>query len=178
MPIELGSFNVIIGMDSLAKYQAVIVCAEKIIRIPWGNETLIIHGDESNQGNIPNVQFLDDVIDSQSIHVDPAKIKSIKNWVSPKTSTEIRQFLDLASYYRRFIEGFFKISKSMTKLTQKGVNFDWGEKADDAFQLIKQKLYSASILALPEESEDFVVYCDASHKGFGVVLTQREKVTA
>ncbi|GJV03675.1 putative reverse transcriptase domain-containing protein [Tanacetum coccineum] len=66
----------------------------------------------------------------------------------------------------------------MTKLTQKGIKFDWGEKEEDAFQLIKQKLCSAPILALPEGSKDFVVYCDASHKGLGAVLMQREKVIA
>ncbi|GJZ71548.1 putative reverse transcriptase domain-containing protein [Tanacetum coccineum] len=100
------------------------------------------------------------------------------DWASPKTPTEIRQFLGLAGYYRRFIEGFSKIAKSMTKLTQKGIKFDWGEKEENAFQLIKQKLCSAPILALPEGSEDFVVYCDASHKGLGAVLMQREKVIA
>ncbi|GJS94978.1 putative reverse transcriptase domain-containing protein [Tanacetum coccineum] len=73
---------------------------------------------------IPKVQFLGHVIDSRGIHVDPAKIESIKDWASPKTPTEIRQFLGLAGYYRRFIEGFSKIAKSMTKLTQKGIKFD------------------------------------------------------
>nr|GFC27881.1 putative reverse transcriptase domain-containing protein [Tanacetum cinerariifolium] len=114
----------------------------------------------------------------QCIHVDPAKIESAKDWVSPKTPTEIRQFLGLAGYYRRFIEGFSKIAKSMTKLTQKAIKFDWGEKEENVFQLIKQKLCSVLILALPEGSEDFVVYCDASHKGLGAVLMQREKVIA
>ncbi|GJT03464.1 putative reverse transcriptase domain-containing protein [Tanacetum coccineum] len=76
-------------------------------------------------------------------NVDPAKIESIKDWASPRTPTEIRQFLGLAGYYRRFIEGFSKIAKSMTKLTQKGIKFDWGEKEENAFQLIKQKLCSA-----------------------------------
>ncbi|GJY49280.1 putative reverse transcriptase domain-containing protein [Tanacetum coccineum] len=127
---------------------------------------------------IPKVQFLGHVIDSRGIHVDPAKIESIKDWASPKTPTEIRQFLGLAGYYRRFIEGFSKIAKPMTKLTQKGIKFDWGEKEENAFQLIKQKLCSAPILALPEGSEGFVVYCDASHKGLGAVLMQREKVIA
>ncbi|GKB92267.1 putative reverse transcriptase domain-containing protein, partial [Tanacetum coccineum] len=75
---------------------------------------------------ISKVQFLGHVIDCQGIHVDPAKIESIKDWASPKTPTEIRQFLGLAGYYRRFIEGFSKIAKIMTKLTQKGVKFDWG----------------------------------------------------
>ncbi|GJR91837.1 putative reverse transcriptase domain-containing protein [Tanacetum coccineum] len=93
---------------------------------------------------ITKVQFLGHVIDSQGIHVDPAKIESIKDWASPKTPTEIRQFLGFAGYYRRFIEGFLKIA-------------------------------NAPILALLEGSEDFVVYCDASHKGLGVVLMQREK---
>ncbi|GJU25708.1 putative reverse transcriptase domain-containing protein [Tanacetum coccineum] len=127
---------------------------------------------------IPKVQFLGHVIDSRGIHVDPAKIESIKDWASPKTPTEIRQFLGLAGYYRRFIEGFLKIAKSMMKLTQNGIKFDWGEKEENAFQLIKQRLCSAPILALPEGSEDFVVYCDASHKGLGAVLMQREKVIA
>ncbi|GKF69431.1 hypothetical protein Tco_0202488, partial [Tanacetum coccineum] len=68
---------------------------------------------------IPKVQFLGRVIDSEGIHVDPAKIESIKDWTSPKSPTEIRQFLGLAGYYRRFIEGFSKIAKPMTKLTQK-----------------------------------------------------------
>ncbi|GKD87475.1 retrotransposable element Tf2 [Tanacetum coccineum] len=77
---------------------------------------------------------------------------------------------------RRSIQGFSKIAKSMTKLTHKGVKFDWGDKAEVSFQLIKQKLCSAPILALPEGSQDFVVYCDASHKGLGAVLMEREKV--
>ncbi|GKA80104.1 putative reverse transcriptase domain-containing protein [Tanacetum coccineum] len=88
---------------------------------------------------ISKVQFLDHVIDNRGIHVDPAKIESIKDWASPKTATEICQFLGLAGYYRKFIKGFSKIAKSMTKLTQKRVKFDWGEKEENAFQLIKQK---------------------------------------
>nr|GEU68370.1 putative reverse transcriptase domain-containing protein [Tanacetum cinerariifolium] len=114
---------------------------------------------------IPKVHFLGHVIDSQCIHVDPAKIESIKDWASPKTAKEIRQFLGLTSYYRRFFEGFSKIAKSMTKLTQKKVNFDWGDKKEATFQLIKQKLCSAPIIALLEGSEDFIVYCDALIKG-------------
>ncbi|GJX96336.1 putative reverse transcriptase domain-containing protein [Tanacetum coccineum] len=390
LPVELGSFDVIIGMDWLSKYHAVIDCAEKIVRIPWGNETLIVHGDGSNQGNgtrlniisctkthkyllkghhvflanitsketedrsgekrledvpivrdfpevfpeelsglpptrqvefqidlmpgaapvarapyrlapsemkelseqlqelsdkgfirpssspwgapvlfvkkkdgsfrmcidyskidlrsgyhqlrvqeedipktafrtryghyefqvmpsgltnapankernegtlkaqilellkkeelyakfskcefwIPKVQFLGHVIDCQGIHVDPAKIESIKDWASPKTPTEIRQFLGLAGYYRRFIEGFSKIAKPMTKLTQKKVAFEWGDKQEAAFQTLKTKLCSAPILALPQGAENFIVYCDASHKGLGAVLMQNEKVIA
>ncbi|GJX61031.1 putative reverse transcriptase domain-containing protein [Tanacetum coccineum] len=127
---------------------------------------------------IPRVQFLGHVIDRQGIHVDPAKIESIKDWASPKTPTEIRQFLGLAGYYRRFIEGFSKIAKPMTKLTQKKVAFEWGDKQEAAFQTLKNKLCSAPILALPQGAENFIVYCDASHKGLGAVLMQNEKVIA
>nr|GEV44508.1 hypothetical protein [Tanacetum cinerariifolium] len=119
---------------------------------------------------IPKVYFLGHVIDSRGIYVDPAKIESIKDWASPKTPTEIHQFLGLAGYNRRFIKGFSKIAKSMTKLTQKGLRFDLGEKEENTYQLIKQKLCSAPILALPEASKDFMVYYDASHKG----LDQKE----
>ncbi|GJS84460.1 putative reverse transcriptase domain-containing protein [Tanacetum coccineum] len=75
----------------------------------------------------------------------------------------------LVGYYRRFIEGFSKIAKLMTKLTQKKVKFVWGDKQEAAFQLLKQKLCSALILALPEGSEDFIAYCDASKKGLGAI---------
>nr|GEY47049.1 putative reverse transcriptase domain-containing protein [Tanacetum cinerariifolium] len=107
---------------------------------------------------LSKVQFLGHVIDSKGVHIDPAKIEAIKDWESPKTPTKIRQFLGLAGYYRRFIEGFSKIARPMTKLTQKNVKFDWGEKAEVAFQFLKQKLCSVPILALPEGSENFVVY--------------------
>ncbi|GKA39035.1 putative reverse transcriptase domain-containing protein [Tanacetum coccineum] len=127
---------------------------------------------------INTVKFLGHVIDSSGIHVDPAKIEAVKNWASPTTPLEIRQFLGLTSYYRRFIEGFSKIAKPMTELTQKNQKFDWGEEQEEAFQLLKQKLCAAPILALPEGSDDFVVYCDASIKGLGVVLMQRMKVIA
>ncbi|GKF61461.1 putative reverse transcriptase domain-containing protein, partial [Tanacetum coccineum] len=113
---------------------------------------------------LPRVQFLGHVIDSQVIHVDPAKIESKKDWASLKMPTEIRQFLGLDGYYRRFIEGFSKITKPMTKLTQKKVKFIWGDKQEATFQLLKQKLCSAPILALLEGSEDFIAYCDASIK--------------
>ncbi|GJU65184.1 putative reverse transcriptase domain-containing protein [Tanacetum coccineum] len=118
------------------------------------------------------------VIDREGIHVDLAKIELIREWASPKTPTEIRQFLGLASYYQRFIEGFSKIAKPMTKLTQKSVEFDWGQKEEAAFQRLKRKLCSALILAFPDDCENFVVYCDASHKGLGAVLMQKERVIA
>nr|GFA97330.1 putative reverse transcriptase domain-containing protein [Tanacetum cinerariifolium] len=124
---------------------------------------------------ILKVQFLGHVIDKQGIHVDPVKIESVKDWASPKSPTEIHKFLGLAGYYRRFIEGFSKFAKPITKHTQKKVEFEWGDKQEAVLQLLKQKLCSAQILALPERSEDFIVYCDDSNKGLEAVLMQREK---
>ncbi|GJR29037.1 putative reverse transcriptase domain-containing protein [Tanacetum coccineum] len=347
MPVELGSFDVIIGMDWLRRCHAVIVCDEKLVQVPYGNETLTFCGNESSNGresrltviscskaqeymakgcqDLPGlpparpVEFQIDLIPGAApvarapYRLAPSEMKELseqlqelsdKGFIRPSSSpwgapvlfvkkkdgsfrmcidyrelnkltvknryplpriddlfdqlqgssiyskidlrsgyhqlrvreqdipktafrtryghyefqvmpfgltnapadekeheehlkailellkkeqlyakfsptpTEIRQFLGLAGYYRRFIKGFSKIAKSMTKLTQKGIKFDWGEKEENAFQLIKQKLCSAPILALPEGSEDFVVYCDASHKGLGAVLMQREKVIA
>ncbi|GJX55200.1 putative reverse transcriptase domain-containing protein [Tanacetum coccineum] len=101
---------------------------------------------------IPKVQFLGHVIDSQGIHVDPAKIESVKDWASPKSP------------------------RPMTKLTQKKIKFEWSDKAEAAFQLIKQKLCSAPILALPEGNEDFIAYyCYASIERVAQVLNAREK---
>ncbi|GKF71798.1 putative reverse transcriptase domain-containing protein, partial [Tanacetum coccineum] len=93
-------------------------------------------------------------IDRSGVHVDPAKIEAIKSWVAPTTLTEVRQLLGLAGFY------------------------EWGTEEEEAFQTLKQKLCGAPILALPEGTEDFVVYCDASLKGYGAVLMQREKVIA
>ncbi|GKB81694.1 putative reverse transcriptase domain-containing protein [Tanacetum coccineum] len=124
------------------------------------------------------VQFLRHIIDIRGIHVDPAKIEAVKNWESPTTPTEVRQFLGLAGYYQRFTEGFSKITKPLTELTQKNKKYIWGENQESAFQLLKQKLCEPPILALPEGNDDFVIYCVASLQGLGVVLMQREKVIA
>ncbi|GJT40581.1 putative reverse transcriptase domain-containing protein [Tanacetum coccineum] len=332
MPVEMGSFDVIIGMDWLSKYSAVIDCARKIVRIPWRNKTLIIHGDGSTQGDVtrlnievedksekkrledvPIVQdfpegapilfvkkkdgsfrmfidyrelnkltvknryplpriddlfdqpqgssvyskidlrsgyhqlrvreedilktafrtryghyefqvmpfgltntpvvfmdlmnrvcksyldkfvivFIDDILiysKNKQEHEEHlklilellkkeemyAKFSKYEFWI-PKVQflSHVIDSQGLAGYYRRFIEGFSKIAKPMTKLTQKKVKFEWGDKQETTFQLLKQKLCSAPILALPEGSEDFIVYYDASKKGLGAVLMQREKV--
>ncbi|GJV88124.1 putative reverse transcriptase domain-containing protein [Tanacetum coccineum] len=127
---------------------------------------------------LESVQFLGHVINNKGVHVDPAKVEAIRNWSAPTTPKEVRQFLGLAGYYRRFIEGFSLISKPLTKLTQKNKKYEWGTEEDEAFQTLKHKLCSAPILALPEGTENFVVYCDASLKGYGAVLMQREKVIA
>ncbi|GJX06578.1 putative reverse transcriptase domain-containing protein [Tanacetum coccineum] len=330
MPVELGSFDVIVGMDWLAKYHAIIDCAEKIVRIPWGNKTLIVHDDGSSRGNgthltgLPptqQVEFHIDLVPGAApvarapYRLAPSEMKELSEQLQelsdkgfirpsfspwgasvlfvkkkdrsfrmcinyqelnklmvknryplpriddlfdqlqgssvyskidlrsgyhqlrvreediPKTAFRTRyghyefqvmpfgltnapvdkkeyeehlkeilellkkeelytkflkcefwipkvQFLGLAGYYRRFIEGFSKIAKPMTKLTQKKVAFEWGDKQEAAFQTLKNKLCSAPILALPQGAENFIVYCDASHKGLGAVLMQNEKVIA
>nr|GEX22889.1 retrotransposon protein, putative, Ty3-gypsy subclass [Tanacetum cinerariifolium] len=94
-----------------------------------------------------SIKFLGHVINSQGVHMDPAKVEAIKSWAAPKSSTENK-------------------------------TYEWGEEEEEAFKLLKDKLNSVPILALPEGSEDFVVYCDASLKGYGAVLMQREKVIA
>ncbi|KAJ0581106.1 putative nucleotidyltransferase, Ribonuclease H [Helianthus annuus] len=127
---------------------------------------------------IHEVQFLGHVVNEKGIHVDPSKIEAIKNWEAPKTPTEVRQFLGLAGYYRRFIENFSRIAQPLTALTQKDKKYDRGVKKEEAFQLLKIKLCDAPILSLPEGTDDFVVYCDASRQGLGCVLMQRQKVIA
>ncbi|GKA76421.1 putative reverse transcriptase domain-containing protein [Tanacetum coccineum] len=124
------------------------------------------------------VQFLGHVVNRNDIYVDPSKVESVKNWKTPESSTEIRSFLGLAGYYRRFIENFSKIAKPLTLLTQKNKAYVWGDKQDEAFQILKEKLCNAPVLALPDGPDDFVVYCDASKQGFGSVLMQRGKVIA
>nr|GFB73193.1 putative reverse transcriptase domain-containing protein [Tanacetum cinerariifolium] len=113
-------------------------------------------------------EHLSHVIDKQGIHVDPTKIKSVKDCESPKSPTEIRKFLGLAGYYRRFIEGFLKVARPMTKLTQRKVKFEWGDKQEATFQLLKQKLCSAPILALPEGSEDLLYIAMLGTKGWAL----------
>ncbi|GJR26592.1 putative reverse transcriptase domain-containing protein [Tanacetum coccineum] len=126
---------------------------------------------------LESVQFLGHVINNKGVHVDPAKVEAIRNWSAPTTPKEVRQFLGLAGYYRRFIEGFSLISKPLTKLTQKNKKYEWGTEEDEAFQTLKHKLCSAPILALPKGTENFVVYCDASHKdhkSLQYILDQKE----
>ena len=127
---------------------------------------------------LKSVQFLGHVVSSQGIHVDPAKITAIQNWEVPKTATQVRQFLGLAGYYRKFIENFSILAKPLTTLTHKDKKFVWSDEQESSFQALKQKLTSAPILSLPDGDEGFAVYSDASFQGFGCVLQQNSKVIA
>ncbi|GJT11639.1 reverse transcriptase domain-containing protein [Tanacetum coccineum] len=127
---------------------------------------------------LQEVHFLGHVVNQSGIHVDPSKIEAVKNWKAPTTPSEVRSFLGLAGYYRRFIANFSKIAKPLTSLTQKNQKYEWGEEQEAAFQTLKNNLCDAPVLSLPDGVEDFVVYCDASNQGLGCVLMQRDKVIA
>ena len=116
------------------------------------------------------VQFLGHLVNQKGILVDPAKIEAMMQWEVPKSPSEIRSFLGLAGYYRRFIQDFSKIAVPLTRLTKKSVVFRWGPEQQAAFETLRRRLCEAPILTLPEGVEDFVVYCDASITGMGAVL--------
>jgi len=125
-----------------------------------------------------SVAFLGHIISSEGIEVDPKKTDAVKSWPRPLSPSDIRSFLGLAGYYRRFVEGFSSIASPLTALTQKKSKFEWSESCEKSFQLLKDKLTSAPVLTLPEGTEGFVVYCDASRVGLGCVLMQHGKVIA
>ncbi|KAK9153378.1 hypothetical protein Sjap_000858 [Stephania japonica] len=118
------------------------------------------------------VKFLGHVIGSQGISVDGDKIRAIIDWRTPETVSDIRSFLGLAGYYRRFVQDFSLIAAPMTRLTKKDVKFEWSEDCEAAFLELKRKLTSAPVLALPETGKGFSVYTDASETGLGCVLMQ------
>ena len=127
---------------------------------------------------LEEVQFLGHVINKEGILVDPAKIEAVSNWERPTTPTEVRSFIGLAGYYRRFVKDFAKIAGPLTRLTRKTEKFVWTDKCEESFQKLKERLVTAPVLALPDEKGDFVIYSDASHKGLGCVLMQHGKVIA
>ena len=110
--------------------------------------------------------------------MDPKKIEVVRDWKRPTTVTEIRSFLGLAGYYRRFVKNFSKIAAPLTKLTQKNIKFVWSVACEKSFHELKELLTSAPVLALPNETDGFVVYCDASRIGFDCVLMQKNNVIA
>jgi hypothetical protein len=118
------------------------------------------------------------VILAEGIFMDPNKVEAVLKWKRPTNMTEIRSFFGLAGYYRRFIEGFSTIASPLTKLTCKEIKFVWLEECETSFRELKERLTSAPVLALPLETEGFVVYNDASKKGLGCVLMQYGRVIA
>ena len=127
---------------------------------------------------LDQVAFLGHIITRDGLAVDPTKVEAVRSWKSPQTVAEIRSFLGLAGYYRRFVKDFSKISAPITRLTRKNVPFVWTEECEANFQILKEKLTTAPILSLPEGSGHFVIYSDASRVGLGCVLMQNGKVIA
>ena len=108
------------------------------------------------------VKFLGHVVSRENISVDPAKIEAVFNWERSKNVCEIRSFLSLAGYYRRFMEGFSRVAAPMTRLTQKDVRFDWKDACEVAFQELKMRLTTLPVLIVPTGGEHYVVYAYAS----------------
>ena len=115
---------------------------------------------------------------AEGIRVDPAKIKVVVNWKSPRNLTEVRSFLGLAGYYRRFVRGFSVIVSSLTKLLRKGIKFEWIEKCHNSFEQLKGMLVEAPVLTQPTSGKEYTLYSDASGIGLGCVLMQDGKVVA
>ena len=122
------------------------------------------------------VAFLGHVISLEEVSVDPQKIEVVINWKPPKNVSEVKSFLGLAGYYRKFVEGFSKIAAPLTKLIRKYVKYDWVDTCQQSFEELKGRLTSAPILALPNGRDGFVVYSDASRQGLGCVLIQNDRV--
>ena len=124
------------------------------------------------------VSFLGHVVSNGGIAVDPSKVKDVLNWKPPTDVGQIRSFLGLVGYYRRFIEGFSKLSKPMTALLEKNAKFVWSEKCQANFEELKRRLTTTPVLTLPDLNKSFSIYCDASRQGLGCVLMQEGRVVA
>jgi hypothetical protein len=123
------------------------------------------------------IKFLGHTISQDGISVDPEKVQEVMDWKPPTTVRQIRSFLGLAGYYRRFIPDFSRIAKPMTELL-KGIKYEWSQKCEDAFHTLRQHLTTAPVLAQPDNTKPFEVYCDASGTGLGCVLMQDNRVIA
>src|SRR6266566_134699 len=127
---------------------------------------------------LSKVTYLGHVISKDGIAVNPKRVQAILDWTPPKNVKQVRSFLGLATYCCRFVENFSRIAKPLTDLLHKGVKFEWKEKCQEIFQMLKDKLTSALVLAPPDSQKDFEIYCDASRQGLGCVLMQERRVVA
>ncbi|KAL6228352.1 hypothetical protein ACLB2K_002302 [Fragaria x ananassa] len=127
---------------------------------------------------LDKVGFLGHVVSEEGVSVDPQKVEAVLNWRRPTTVTKIRSFLGFAGYYRRFVQKISKIVVPLKRLTKKGVKFEWSDQCELSFQELKNRLTSAPVLALPDDSGEYVGFCDASRRGLGGVLMQHDRVVA
>ena len=124
------------------------------------------------------VSFLRHIVSEEGIQVDPKKVEVIIEWKPPRNVTEVRSFLGLASYYRRFVKGFSMTATPMTRLPQKNVKFVWSEKCQASYEKLKAFLTEAPVLTQPNYGKEYVIFSDASLNGLGCVLMQEGKVVA
>lgn len=122
----------------------------------------------------PELEYLGHVVTKEGVKPNPKKIEAVKNFKTPATPTQVKSFLGLAGYYRKFIQNFSKIAKPLTDLTKKDINFFWTDKQTESFNTLKQKLCEAPVLAFPDFSQPFVLTTDASNEGIGAILSQND----
>ena len=127
---------------------------------------------------LKEVSFLGHIVSAKGIRVDPAKFEAVVNWKPPQSVTEVRSFLGLAEYYRRFVKGFSVIASPLTKLLRKGVKFEWTNKCQNSFEQLKEMMVEAPVLTQPTLGKENTLYSDASGIGLGCVLKQDGKVVA
>jgi hypothetical protein len=122
---------------------------------------------------LEKIAFLGHILTAEGIELDPSKVEALSKWKQPSNVSEVRSFLGMAGYYRRFIKGFSSLARPITELLKKDNKFVWTPKCEESFQIVKEKLTTASVLTLPDIHQDFVVFCDASRQGLGCVLMQK-----
>jgi hypothetical protein len=176
---ELDKF-VVVFIDDILIYSKSIQEHEQHLRVVL--EKLRIHRIYVKFSKcefwLERVDFLGHILTAEGVAVDPEKVEAVSNWQRPTNVSEIRSFLGLAGYYRRFIEGFSKIAQPMMELLKKEKKFAWTESCERSFQELKQRLTTTPVLTLPDIHRNFVIYCDASRQGLGCVLMQDGKVIA
>ena len=125
-----------------------------------------------------NFSFLGHIVSSKGIRVDSHKIEAVKQWTRSTSTIDIRNFLGVECYYRRFVHRFSSIASPLSRLTQKMVKIQWLDDCEKSFAKLNTRLTTTLFLTLPEGSDSYVIYCDASRVGLGCVLMQRGKVIA
>jgi hypothetical protein len=176
---ELDKF-VVVFIDDILVYSKSVEEHEQHLRVVLGK--LRAHKMYAKFSKcefwLEKISFLRHILTAEGVAVDPGKVETVSNWQQPTNVSEIKSFLGLVGYYRRFIEGFSKIARPMTELLKKEKKFNWTESCEKSFQELKKRLTTAPALTLPDIQRDFVVYCDASRQGLGCVLMQDGKVVA
>ncbi|WVZ57938.1 hypothetical protein U9M48_008266 [Paspalum notatum var. saurae] len=176
---ELDQF-VVVFTDDILIYSKTREQHEKHLRVVLGKlQRNQLYGKFSKcEFWLEEIALLGHVWTTEGVSVDLEKVEAVSNWKTPRNVTEIRSFLGIAKYYRRFIENFSKIAKPMTELLKDKVSFEWNDKCEKSFQCLKDKLSTTPMLTLPDLQKDFVVYCDASRQGLGCVLMQDNQVVS